>query len=963
MPDRFYRGMKATEAMGQLNGLHNDVQSVKDATAAGVASASSSAAQAAAARDAALAAWGASTAPAEQLAAISRNAHIGPVADVFVYDTTKDSDGGEWRKRCRNTSWENEALVPGKYLGIQTGPDVEASARAAPGAAVGDYFQSGNSGSFYQLAAAGAPIIYRGNTREFPAVAVIVAEAARVVIYDATKPDLPMWMVIVGQANGEINSRALPHGGITRVRAVNGGIYLSISDSGSWWGGVWCLNFAGDFASRYMRWGTINVGLFRKPSPLAQRHTAEQFYKVNSTAAPINLDCRAVSVAVLPDAPSDPATGLQVPTIAVGTAAGATVIKHDGTSLNSGGTMLVDSVHITDRGTVALTYYGHTAETGPIALLGPSWGFGGVNILFGVDTGFNAASRHVANPLATMTRTTWTAAAGGNGLALLKRGNESANSMICPITVSSNSGWQPGDIRGAWLADISVDALLGAELLSNGTFDANLANWTIQGSGGSTVTWNAGTARIAPDGVNAALIAQGVPTVAGRTYRVSFDAAGAPVIVIVGTAIGNSSLYNSTAATTPVGVGNTFTFVGTGATVWISFTRTAAVVITIDNISVKAVDPDRSHKRKNLNVNGTITRAPVAAGAQLVAYSGFSSVNYLEQPYNPDLDFGTGDFAVMTWLYWPAAVAGRDFIKRTTKTGASSGDGSYFNLYTDASANPRWQIADSTGAWAGVAGANPLPAGRWCFLIGLKRAGNLELWLDGQLLGTAVAPAGQISNPAAVLMVGGTYWNNQISGSTASLALLRISASAPTANMIAQMYRDELQLFQPGAQCVIDGTTHFINDLAYDPDTDTHHTATTWGRCAFKGLRRVESEAGSLARVDATGGMIVAGSSNRNVAVFRQASVSVRDELRRRSAARRAMALQEIPFDFDPTAGTKEFTLPLGWSAKGVFVAGVKKRVGATKDYTVSFDGYQETIIFGVSPGATWVQVTANRSI
>ena len=30
--------------------------------------------------------------------------------DVFVYDTRKDSDGGAWRKRTQNTSWYNEAL-------------------------------------------------------------------------------------------------------------------------------------------------------------------------------------------------------------------------------------------------------------------------------------------------------------------------------------------------------------------------------------------------------------------------------------------------------------------------------------------------------------------------------------------------------------------------------------------------------------------------------------------------------------------------------------------------------------------------------------------------------------------------------------------------------------------------------------------------------------------------------------
>ena len=39
----------------------------------------------------------------------------------------------------------------------------------------------------------------------------------------------------------------------------------------------------------------------------------------------------------------------------------------------------------------------------------------------------------------------------------------------------------------------------------------------------------------------------------------------------------------------------------------------------------------------------------MADGAELVGYSGFSAANYLEQPYNSALDFGTGDFCVMGW--------------------------------------------------------------------------------------------------------------------------------------------------------------------------------------------------------------------------------------------------------------------------------------------------------------------------
>ena len=81
------------------------------------------------------------------------NSEIGDTAvDVFVYDTSKDSDGGAWRKRTTHTSWYNETL------GTAT----------------------------------------RGTRREFPAVAVIVVETGQVnIIYDGDDPDLPMWMISV----------------------------------------------------------------------------------------------------------------------------------------------------------------------------------------------------------------------------------------------------------------------------------------------------------------------------------------------------------------------------------------------------------------------------------------------------------------------------------------------------------------------------------------------------------------------------------------------------------------------------------------------------------------------------------------------------------------------------------------------------------------------------------------------
>ena len=66
---------------------------------------------------------------------------------AFVYDTSKDSDGGAWRKKTQNTSWYNEK-----------------------------------------------PSFYRGARKEFPSIAIIVVAQSRVNIYDGDDPNLSLWM-------------------------------------------------------------------------------------------------------------------------------------------------------------------------------------------------------------------------------------------------------------------------------------------------------------------------------------------------------------------------------------------------------------------------------------------------------------------------------------------------------------------------------------------------------------------------------------------------------------------------------------------------------------------------------------------------------------------------------------------------------------------------------------------------
>ena len=146
--------------------------------------------------------------------------------DVFIYDTSKDSDGGAWRHRCVGTSWFNEPL---------------------------------NTAT-------------RGARREFPAVALIVAEANRVTIYDGDDPTLPMW-------------RVEPYAVLTimGLAALNASISVATTV------GLIVSDYVGD-----------DLG------------TTAPDYTTATTPAIVDNFARDIAMMVLPDAPIDAATGLPV---------------------------------------------------------------------------------------------------------------------------------------------------------------------------------------------------------------------------------------------------------------------------------------------------------------------------------------------------------------------------------------------------------------------------------------------------------------------------------------------------------------------------------------------------------------------------------------------------------------------------------------------------------------------------
>jgi len=321
--------------------------------------------------------------------------------DWVVYDTAKDSDGGKWRKRCQALSWYNEPL---------------------------------NTAT-------------RGATKEFPAKVLIVAEAAKVTIYDLTSPAVPMWMVFNQTSWG---MKANVFGSSV---SMNGG-HLLIGDAVS---GMTAVNFIGDSAMLYLA-----PNAYRLRNNIANRNVAAAGADIVGTGI-VNSAVNSVAITVLDDAPIG-SNGLPVPTIAVGTAGGLSVINNDGNVVNSVNSGVVQKVNFfgssiysgIDTGQRFRIYEDYS--TGSFTDVAPVFSSLASNIL-GVS---NASSVVTTADGGTAYKTNIV------GVVLLRPNPlDTRASLVAIVANSYNTGYMVGDIRRCFLANSkTVDRSVKAATLT-----------------------------------------------------------------------------------------------------------------------------------------------------------------------------------------------------------------------------------------------------------------------------------------------------------------------------------------------------------------------------------------------------------------------------------------------------------------------------------------------------------------
>ena len=489
----------------------------------------------------------------------------------------------------------------------------------------GRYYQLTTDGKFYRLnTTTGVTEVFRGNTAKFPRLSAIIAEGGNVTIYDLTAAGRPMWMRFTTGVSAWYGSGAA----LTATAALNGVVLVGGS-------GLKIVSFVADTYATY-----VVAGFGSLPS-LSLRNASGPYVAVSGTGI-ISSTVNAVSITTLPDAPISAITGLQIPTIAVATAGGVSVIRSDGTVVNSSITTGIQTVAV--NANFDLLYgnkIGIDFGWQLISLVNIQSGF------FGSFFNHGSSRRVVAGGLLAVGFDPLT----NNTSLSFVRPNQAnpTRSLVAIVNNTHNTGWMTGDVRRAYMADTVVESITAPELVSNGTFDTATTGWAVSNGTMASVAGELEHTKTSAVG----WVNQSFVTVLGKYYRVAVTAR-----------VGTSNAAFARAVTTINGapLGDTFTSSTTNVNLSFNFTATGALTLIalggadtngttyFDNISVKEAVADRSAKAAGASILGTLIKTQVAAAAQLVAFSGFSAANYLQEPYSADLDFGTGEWTATAWV-------------------------------------------------------------------------------------------------------------------------------------------------------------------------------------------------------------------------------------------------------------------------------------------------------------------------
>ena len=342
------------------------------------------------------------------------------VGAVFIYDTRNDSDGGAWRKKCAGLSWFDETL---------------------------------NTAT-------------RGGRREFPSVALLVADnatgAGGITVYDLDDPSMPMFMVF-SKSGTSVNSQSLcsTDDQISCVYALNGRIYFGTSSGGDFYGLREC-NLTTDTYS------ITNAGDGERVSPSSDRNAVHDWLAIPVNAAKklANNSVNDIAATIVEGAEIG-ALGLPIPTVAVacgsGSSGGLSVIHPNGDVYDKATTSAAATLVEFDKDGNLYAGQGQYISRFDLSTLYAD----ASNVYLNVyeNNGTLVTIREFANAsIPSLVGNTDSLAITDNGFAggsssgltqVLFNDGDHEESAVAYITSSYNTGYMLGDIRFAGLTDVA----------------------------------------------------------------------------------------------------------------------------------------------------------------------------------------------------------------------------------------------------------------------------------------------------------------------------------------------------------------------------------------------------------------------------------------------------------------------------------------------------------------------------
>jgi len=810
---------------------------------------------------------------------------------VFVYDTTKDSDGGAWRHRCQHTSWYNEA-------------------------------SSAN----------------RSSRKEFPQVAIIAYDGNKLDILDADDPNCPLWMRFI-RNGGSVRdilygcgSGASQGGGLNGLRfhMLNGILVLCSTDTNFWpvlidfikddaiglqtnaadkpvmlWGNT-LANRNSTITDNNLHWSGDNKGRF-----INGWWIHELMYD--------NPACNDVDMRVLPGAPINPSTGIEIPTIMfakgdndVGSASttvgsvdiithsGEVVVKQTNQNWQRFAKFISDDEIVAIRNAYVYVATADLSEESgqnhPSGWNNKSTGSGTGYSFFRHDSGVNWPAQKLDHEedgqdgketiACCATKDAYAVANNarslggcGNGVTIYAapQNKQATYRRAAFIDRWSSSGWLFGKPLKAVLCDSTITAaatgndLPGSDIVTNGSFASNITGWTDMSGSGSNIAYNsANGGRLDLNGATAyARAMQALTVEVGQAYTVIVEPVSAvfgnnqEYQIYVGTGASGQSA-DIGYATWKKGVneddeGLQVSFVAERSTVYMSIVSGWNVAIA--NAEVRKCSMDRSgyqddsattqpEKARGIMWNGSLNFNPVDTGCELGAWSGFGANDFFYQYWNTAHNaIGTSPMYIMCWIKGNSGL-----VWHKSETGG-------LDCRAEFNGSNQIRFAMTNNGSISFYSNRVIEGDKWTHVVWVKpNATDGQLFIDGEFDNGSSAGTTAMNwnaNSSSRFAIGQRADGAGNEAFNGAITLFKMGEGAPTANDIRQIYKDEKRLFVPGTKMSLGGDSGHVKAMDYDHSTDLLHVGTNFGTSAFDGIVRESYEAGAVTRsISAAAGIV-----------------------------------------------------------------------------------------------------------